>query len=283
MLHRKPLSIHALAAAAQFLAEHNAAGPFIAHPGFRAQRLDEVKKFLDMHCPELATLDPTTVSGYRDIVKGLSSEKHTLPLRAMINRLLTRAELSDAPAPHMGMALPCYTNCTSPLRKYVDFLVHLQIKSLLHGDQPAYVDAELLSQLGERLATGRAATLEAERWLASRYIERLAEQNGPEFKATVSHVSSSGFNVRLDDNGLEGFVDLRKDPEKFSYDKWTASLTSTTRRFALQQSVQVMFLGVDGDNLYTTMFEPVAGCGLKPPKEKPADDAADEEKPDQAQ
>ena len=50
--------------------------------------------------------------------------------------------------------------------------------------------------------------------------------------------------MRLDDNGLEGFVDLRKDPEKFSYDKWTASLTSTTRRFQLEQPVELSFHGV---------------------------------------
>lgn len=267
--------------AARFLAGHDAPGPFIVHPGFRATRLEELQKFLQMHCPELAELDPTTVTGYRDIVQGLSSERHNLPLRAMVNRLLTRAQLDVTAAPHMGMALPCYTNCTSPLRKYVDFLAHLQIKALLNGEQADHVNADLLAALGERLANTRAATLEAERWLASRYITRLAQERGPEFAATVSHVSSSGFNLRLDDNGLEGFADLRQDPEKFSYDKWTASLTSTTRRFALQQAVTVKFLGVDADNLYTAKFEPVAGCGLKPPKEKPATDAAEQPPADQ--
>ena len=56
------------------------------------------------------------------------------------------------------------------------------------------------------------------------------------FKATITHVTSSGFTARLNNNGLTGFVDLRKDPEKFSYDKWTASLTSTTRRFHVRSS-----------------------------------------------
>jgi ribonuclease R len=72
--------------------------------------------------------------------------------------------------------------------------------------------------------------------------------------------------VRLDDNGLEGFVDLRKDPEKFSYDKWTASLTSTTRRFQVEQTVEVSYKGVDRENPYQSLFALVDGCGLKPPK-----------------
>ncbi len=188
----------------------------------------------------------------------------------MVNRLLSRAELGCEPAAHMGMALESYTNCTSPLRKYLDFLVHLQIKSVLHGETANLVSSDTLARLSERLAEARAATLEAERWLASRYLGKLvAAGEAPTFKARVIHVNSSGFNARLDDNGLEGFVDLRKDPEKFSYDKWTASLTSTTRRFQLEQAVELTYLGAAADEGYLARFALVEGCGLKPPKEEP--------------
>jgi ribonuclease R len=67
---------------------------------------------------------------------------------------------------------------------------------------------------------------------------------------------------------LTGFVDLRKDPEKFSYDKWTASLTSTTRRFQLGQAVDLNFIGVGQEVIYQTLFKPIADCGLKTPAEK---------------
>ncbi|RLQ22310.1 VacB/RNase II family 3'-5' exoribonuclease [Seongchinamella sediminis] len=259
--------------AARFLSEQGATGPYVTHPGFRGDRLDETRKFLEMHAPEAAAQDPKTVAGYRAIISALSAPGQKLPLRAMINRLLTRAELAVAPAPHMGMALEHYTNCTSPLRKYVDFLVHLQIKAALHGDEARLVDETLLQQLSDRISTVRAATLEAERWLAGKHLARMSSQRaGMSFSAKVIHVNSSGFNVRLDDNGLEGFVDLRKDPEKFSYDKWTASLTSTTRRFQLEQAVELRFTGVDKANRHQAGFELVEGCGLKPPREenKPA-------------
>jgi len=257
--------------AARFLKEQGASGPFVSHPGIRSDRLDEARKFLAMHAPAVAEQDPRTVSGYREIMRCLASTEHALPLRSMINRLLTRAELSCEPAPHMGMALESYTNCTSPLRKYVDFLVHLQIKAILRGQPANQVDPQLLATLSLRLANARTATLEAERWLASKYLARLAGGDGVTFAARVVHINSSGFNVRLDDNGLEGLVDLRKDPEKFSYDKWTASLTSTTRRFTLNQSVELTFKAVDNDIPYRALFALVDGCGLKPPKvESPA-------------
>ena len=187
----------------------------------------------------------------------------------MVNRLLTRASLSTQSSLHMGMALDSYTNCTSPLRKYVDFLVHLQIKALLDGGDGKLVEQSTLDTLAQRLANCRAATLEAERWLASKYLARLGKDNREAvIKAHITHVNSSGFVVRLDDNGLEGFVDLRKDPEKFSYDKWTASLTSTTRRFQLEQSVEIHYAGIDQENLHQTLFTLAEGCGLKPPKEE---------------
>ncbi|MCR9106648.1 MAG: VacB/RNase II family 3'-5' exoribonuclease [Gammaproteobacteria bacterium] len=253
--------------AGRFLAENGASGPFIAHPGFRRDRLDEVAKFLQMHAPHLAELDATTIEGYRQIMQGLAQANHTLPLRSMANRLLTRAELQTQPSEHMGMALPCYTNCTSPLRKYVDFIVHLQIKSVLHEQASTSSSEVSITELAARIADSRAATMEAERWLANNYLQRLSADGNAQFAARVSHVTSSGFSVRLEDTGLDGFVDLRQDPEKFSYDKWTGSLTSTTRRFQLDQVVVVQYAGADAERAWQANFTPIAGAGLKPPKE----------------
>ncbi|MDP4788958.1 MAG: exoribonuclease II, partial [Haliea sp.] len=102
---------------------------------------------------------------------------------------------------------------------------------------------------------------------ASKYLARTARERGGSFAVRVVHINSSGLSVRLLDCGLEVFVDLRKDPEKFSYDKWTASLTSTTRRFHLEQTVEVDYLGCDTENMYQSQFAVNAGSGLKPPRD----------------
>lgn len=252
--------------AARFLVSHQCNGPFVCHGGFRADRQDEAREFLQRFLPDLAELDINTVTDYRRIVNAAATGEQELPLRTMLNRMLARAELSESPGNHMGMGLESYTNCTSPLRKYTDFLVHRQIKAVLRGERSHAVSADVLTQLADRLQRARAATNEAERWLANDYLTRIGKDNA-RFEATVCHINSSGFNVRLKDNGLEGFVDLRKDPEKFSFDKWTASLTSTTRRFQLEQTVEVIFNTVD-QNTNTAQFKLVPECGLKPPKNK---------------
>jgi ribonuclease R len=254
--------------AARFLARHGATGPFVSHPGFREDRLAETRQFLAMHAPELESEDPATLEGYRTIMTSLARREGDLPLRPMVNRLLNRAELTTSPGKHMGLSLEAYTNCTSPLRKYLDFLVHLQIKSALHGGEANLVTDQTLQELAERIATARAATQEAERWLAGNYLSRLTAEQTVRFAARIIHINSSGFNVRLEESGLEGFVDLRQDPEKFSYDKWTASLTSTTRRFQLEQPVQLTYAGSDPAAQYLARFELVDGCGLKAPKEE---------------
>jgi ribonuclease R len=259
--------------AAHFLDMADSQGPFVVHPGFRKDRLEEAQAFFQRHCPDLLGTDIETLSGYRAALATLAQMDHELPLRSMINRLLTRAELSNLPSEHMGMALQVYTNFTSPLRKAVDFLVHLQIKAVLTASGGVAVDAETLSQISKAIGRSREATQAAERWLAANYLQRLAAANegedGPILAGHISHITSSGFTVKLDDTGLEGLVDLRKDAEKFSCDKWTASLTSTTRRFQLGQPVQVRFAGARADEGHVAQLTLLPSCGLKPPKSEP--------------
>jgi VacB/RNase II family 3'-5' exoribonuclease len=249
--------------AAAWMASKNAPGPYVGHAGFRKDRLDEAKVFLQKYQPELVDTDITTVSGYRTVLAQLAKDNQDLPLRNMVNRLLTRAEYVDEPLPHMGMALSTYTNFTSPLRKAIDFLVHLQIKSLLTAGQPMSVSRDTLQAISKAQGRAREATLAAERWLTGNYLRRLAASGTTQFSAEISQMSSAGFTVRLSDSGLEGQVDLRKDPEKFSFDKWTASLTSTTRRFQVGQTIRVDFvsaLPVEGG---IPEFSVVAGEGAK--------------------
>ncbi len=220
---------------ARFLRERECAGPFIGHRGFRPDRKDEIKRFVTRFMPDFAERDLGELPVYRDAIQRMNQATE-LPLRSMANRLLARAELVAKPAAHMGMGLECYSNCTSPLRKYVDFLAHRQIKAILHGDDStAHSNAEL-GELSTRLAQVRSATREAELWLQCEY---LADSVGQEFDAIVAQISSSGFTAKLVDSGIEGQVDLRKDPEKFSFDRWAATLSSATRTFRLEQPVRV--------------------------------------------
>ena len=227
---------------ARFLKAQDCSGPFVCHRGFRADRKDEVKRFLTRFLPDYAERNVEEVKTYREIMVKLSANSQELPLRSMVNRLLARAELQTSPAAHMGMGLECYSNCTSPLRKYTDFLVHRQIKSALHDGNCQLVSKEQLRAIADRLARGRQASQEAEFWLQCVY---LAQHVGEERLARITHMNSSGFTARLLDCGINGQVDLRKDAEKFSFDRWTARLASPTRQFQLEEEIKIRIERVD--------------------------------------
>jgi ribonuclease R len=249
--------------AAALLAERGAAGPFVVHDGFRRDRLKERASFLQRYLPDCSEADPDSIDGYRTIMHSVRETQHELPLRSMLNRLLTRARLSRKPGAHMGMGLPVYTNCTSPLRKYLDFLVHLQIKAVLRGDKADICPQPELDAISKRLLQLRDVSQEAERWLALDYLQRLAASDPGPWPGRIVHLGTHGFTVRLDANGLEGFVDLRKEKEKFRTERATATIKSKTRLLRVDSPVRVTLAGVDDDTPHLALFRLDPASGLR--------------------
>ena len=251
--------------AARQLAAAKATGPFVVHDGFRRDRLKDRERFVELYAPQLQGTDPDSLEGYRALLNHLAATEHELPLRSMVNRFLARARLSKKPGEHMGMSVPLYTNCTSPLRKYLDFLVHLQLKATLRGDTAQYCQQPELDALSQRLTRLRQISQEAERWLTLEYLQRWQSENPGPWNAHVVHMSNGnlGFTVRLDDNGLEGYVDLRGGKEPFNFDKRTATLSSTTRAFRVDTPVAVTLAGEDSAAPHLALFKLTRDSGLK--------------------
>ncbi|WOJ93060.1 VacB/RNase II family 3'-5' exoribonuclease [Congregibacter variabilis] len=260
--------------AAALLSDAGASGPFVVHDGFRRDRLKDRQKFMELYLTDADALDPDTLEGYRDLLRQLAASDHELPLRSMVNRLLTRARLSKKPGAHMGMSLPVYTNCTSPLRKYLDFLVHLQIKAALRGESASICEQPELDKLNQKLQKLRQISNEAERWLTLEYLQRKAESAPGPWPGHVSHMGNHGFYVRLDDSGLEGYVDLRKVGEKFNFDKWTATQKSKTRHFRVNTPVSVTLMGADEETPHLPLFKLDPSCGRKPEKPEEPEEPA---------
>ena len=90
--------------AARFLRQHRPVAPSSRIPAFAPTAWTKLAN--SWPCTRRTWPEgPDNVEGYRDIMRCLSGPEHTLPLRTMVNRLLTRAELSTEPGAHMGMAL----------------------------------------------------------------------------------------------------------------------------------------------------------------------------------
>ena len=230
---------------AQALKDADLPGPFVTHAGIRRDRAEEAKEFLTRFLPDQHALDFSTLDGFRTLINELNAASVERPLRSMINRLMSRASFSVKPAPHMGMALPVYTNGTSPLRKALDFCVHLQLKAMLGDTNVKTAPATVFDLINQASAKNRQAVTAANNWLSCNFLNAQSADGRSDYEAEIVHINTSGFTVKLKDLGLEGTVDLRKEEEKFSFDKWEMALASKTRRYHLRQQIRVQYQPVD--------------------------------------
>ncbi|MEM1142594.1 MAG: VacB/RNase II family 3'-5' exoribonuclease [Pseudomonadota bacterium] len=241
--------------AAMLLATSGAPGPFVIHDGFRKDRGQDRDRFVKEFAPKMAEVDLDSVEGYRDLMHALSSADHEMPLRSMVNRLLTRARLSTKAKPHKGLALGIYSNCTSPLRKCLDLVTQLHIKSVIRGERAALFSQGDLEKLTQRLQKLRQISLEAERWLTLLHLQHLSKGSNGAWPGRISHISNHGFTVQLDHNGLEGYVDLRHEKDRFQFDRLRSILKSKARTFHLDMPVEVTLAGEDGQTPHLPLFK----------------------------
>ncbi|MBU6950941.1 ribonuclease R family protein [Hahella sp. HN01] len=228
--------------AADFLKQNTERSLYTAHSGFRPERLDQIKQIVSEQISDYDCSDLHTWEGFKKFMDFLDANPPEVPVKAIANRLLARGALSDQPCPHFGMGLPHYTTFTSPIRKYVDLSIHRQIKGVLKNQKPHTLNDKAIQQLQESLRAGRSAVNESETWLKCEYAQTLI---GKTFDGVVQHTTGSGFQARLDENGIEGMVNLGALQEKFRFDGTYFQHTGEHRQFRLEQPVKVTISAVD--------------------------------------
>lgn len=228
--------------AADFMVKNAPTGLYSTHLGFRPDRLEQIRTILKEQYPEVDTQSIEALEGFKALMRFLENQTGELPLRAIATRLLNRSALAETPRPHFGMGLAAYTTFTSPIRRYVDLIVHRNIKAILAGQKTNWLSNEALLQLQERLRVGRQAMNDAESWLKIRFAETL---KGQSFIGHIVQTNGSGFVVKTDTHGIEGYVNLAQETEKFRFDGTYFQHIGPERQFRLEQSVEVVIQETD--------------------------------------
>ncbi len=121
-------------------------------------------------------------------------------------RRLSRVVMDLTPSPHWGLGLDCYTFATSPIRRYLDLVIHRQLLAAVSGAAPAYGRQELEQILATiEPAMRRGGQLKARRlryWL----LKYLAGRVGQKLEALVLESLPHRYRLMLPDYLLEVFL-----------------------------------------------------------------------------
>lgn len=217
---------------------------FMTHPGFRADRGDELKGLLREAAPAVAEADSYSLEGFRQIMRAARQQVDT-PLHKVLQKRLERGAWSQTALPHFGLGFEAYTTVTSPIRKFTDLTLHRIIHARLKGGEAA-VPEGLVEDLNERLSLSRRAANEVDNRLR---LDWLNQQPQSGWAGKVVHINSGGLMVQLVDNGATGFVDMRSVSPKMSYDPLRIIMKNDQLQFELDQEVTVRIVKNDGQKL----------------------------------
>lgn len=136
-----------------------------------------------------ATQDPPDAVLSSETAAPLLRPDASLSEMFAVRRLMKRSQYRSAPAPHTGLGLAAYVQATSPLRRYLDLVVHQQLRAHLAG-APLLTAADIIERIGE-VEPAIAATRQAEN-LSNRHWTLVYLQQHPGWRGEAVLVDRRG-------------------------------------------------------------------------------------------
>ena len=126
---------------------------------------------------------------------------------ANMAKSFTRAVLDcRRPRPHASLGLPYYTQLSSPIRRFNDVLVHLQVKSVLRGEGPLYTADEFAEMAEAAFFVERDMKQVAQQcdeyWIAYYFSQRMDRVWDSTFLSWKSLEEGMGY-VQIDEVGIK--------------------------------------------------------------------------------
>ncbi len=127
-----------------------------------------------------------------------SSDKSLLELWRD-RRRLSRVVMDLTPSPHWGLGLPCYTFATSPIRRYLDLVIHRQLLAVVSGHPPVYRPEDLEQILATIEPAMRRAGQMKNRRLRYWLLKHLSTRVGQKLEALVLDSMPHRYRLMLPD------------------------------------------------------------------------------------
>ena len=185
---------------------------------------------------------PTTV---QRILNYLHDKPEFPILSSLLLRSMQKAIYLPQNLGHYGLASPCYTHFTSPIRRYPDTTVHRLLRTYLFrhdmSSKTLHHWQEKLIYISDLASSRERVSIDCEREVEDmKMAEYMEEHIGEEYDGIISSVMSFGLFVQLP-NMVEGLVPIREMDDYFIYDEEKMTLVGerTHTKYTLGQKVHV--------------------------------------------
>lgn len=236
--------------AARFLQKNKKPGLFRVHEGPTAEKLIDLRRFLQEMGLKMAGHRKPVPADYAQILRAVKERPDAHLIQTVLLRSMSQAVYDPENKGHFGLAYEAYTHFTSPIRRYPDLLVHRAIKHILTL-KPIEDDLSALSKAGEHcsMTERRAddATGEVTDWLK---CEFMMDKVGQEFAGVIAGVTNFGIFVELQEVYVEGLVHISNLPnDYYQFDPIKHALQGerSGRRFRLGDRIKIRVARVDLD------------------------------------
>jgi ribonuclease R len=191
-----------------------------------------------------------SISSFMSMLEGLQEEMLFVNLSI---RSMACGKYSPIPRRHFALAFDHYTHFTSPIRRYMDMVVHRLLTSAFidRSERTCIHDYEMACQHFNFMRE-KAKALEdcMERQKAAEY---LSDKVGQEFEGTITHVSQTTMAVTLNDTGIRGRVPLKTlidDSYELDLDQYIIHGKATGNFFRIGHRVTVRVAHVDASRAF---------------------------------
>lgn len=200
----------------------------------------------------------------QEILDALEDVPEYNMLSTILLRSMQKAIYDETNIGHFGLASPCYTHFTSPIRRYPDTTVHRLIRTYLFNQKMDMDTIKFWEQklpiLAEHTSSCEQLAVECERSVDDmKKAEYMMQHIGEEFEGMISGVTGFGMFIELP-NLIEGLIKLDDMKDDFYvFDETTFSMIGrrTKKRYRLGDKIRVIVKNASKES-HTVDFEPVS-------------------------
>lgn len=166
------------------------------------------KKALSQYLRQFVFFENSMFENFEDfkhLYKLIESQEISEDIKQVINLNLKKSFYSKSPEKHYVMGFSTYTYFTSPIRRYMDILVHRMIKAKICKKKYEITRKGYIEHFTNTEKKINDCALSVENWLKANYINKHSEVD---FPATIVGINQFGLNIKIDINGIEGFIPI---------------------------------------------------------------------------